>query len=56
MQLKILIIAILALSLSGCVQQPQNKKASFENPNPKKYTINHNGCLKRKPLWSQLGI
>ena len=43
--------------LTACAsQQGAVKKPNFQNPDPKKYYINHNGCLKKKPLWSQLGV
>jgi len=52
----VIFTAFLTLFLSGCIQQTQAKKANFQNPDPKKYSINSNGCLKRKTLWRQLGI
>ncbi len=44
------------LFATACTNSVELEKPKVENTDPKKYYINHNGCLKRKTLWSQLGI
>ena len=56
MKLSVLFSTIFILFATACTNKVQLKKAKFHNPDSKKYFINHNGCLKRKTLWRQLGI
>jgi len=53
----LLLIAIFFMLIAtACTNNQQLEKTKIENPNSKKFYINHNGCLKRKTLWSQLGV
>ncbi len=56
MKLSIIFSIFFLLFATACTNSVELEKPKIHNPDSKKYYINHNGCLKKKTLWSQLGV